>query len=81
MECEDEPVTDDWQPIDTAPKDGRWLLLGGGEITYCWDHGRAQPPCVVAQWDAPSECWQFAWYDSGYYGEYEHPTKWLAIPC
>lgn len=70
----------DWQPIDTAPKDGSWILLTGGKDAQGWDHDEPQPPMVVAQWASYAECWQFAWYDSGYYGEYDQPTHWLPLP-
>jgi hypothetical protein len=64
-------------------KDGRWLLLKGGKIDFSWD-GDTQPPMVVAQWttsswDGTKGKWQFAWYDGGYYGEYEEPTHWAEI--
>lgn len=76
----------DWQPIETAPKDGRWILLCGGKIDYGWD-GDDQPACVAGQWTehlnrrkVPEGRWQFAWFDGGYYGEYEHPTHWMPLP-
>ena len=75
-----------WQPIATAPKDGTWLLLAGGAIDYGWD-GDDQPSCVAGQWTTELNgqtrekgCWQFAWYDGGYYGEYEAPTHWQHLP-
>jgi hypothetical protein len=67
----------EWQPINTAPKDGTWVLVRGGEIYYGWD-GDTKPTMVVAQFI--NECWQFAWYDSGCYGEYENPTEWMPLP-
>jgi hypothetical protein len=78
--------TMDWQPIETAPKDGTWVLLSGGKIYYGWD-GDSQPGVVSGQfshWFNGSErsggAWQFAWYDGGYYGEYESPTHWMPLP-
>lgn len=68
----------DWLPIDTAPKDGTWILLKGGTINYGWEHDMGVPPMVVGQ-GYPGG-WQFAWYDGGYYGEYENPTHWKPLP-
>jgi hypothetical protein len=75
----------EWQPIETAPKDGTWVLLCGGKITYGWD-SESYPPSVVGQWARPDsdigyrDDWQFAWYDSGCYGYYESPTHWMPLP-
>jgi Protein of unknown function (DUF551) len=66
-----------WQPIETAPKDKSWVLLSGGQIGYGW-YEQEFPPAVVAQYAGKS--WQFAWYDSGFYGEYLDPTHWMPLP-
>jgi hypothetical protein len=68
----------DWQPIEAAPQDGSWVLLTGGKIDYGWDGDDGMPSMVVGQWACKG--WQFAWYDSGYYGEYEGPTHWMPLP-
>ena len=71
----------DWQPIETAPRDGTWILLAGGSIKYSWE-GDTAPHAVVAQFthELAVSRWQFAWYDGGYYGEYEDPTHWMPLP-
>jgi hypothetical protein len=35
----------EWQPIETAPKDGRWLFFSNGERVQCgyYDYGSAYP--------------------------------------
>jgi hypothetical protein len=74
-----------WQPIETAPEDGTWILLTGGIINYGWC-GDTFPDAVVGQYTcerngrSTESHWQFAWYDGGYYGEYQHPTHWMPLP-
>ena len=75
-----------WQPIETAPRDGTWVMLTGGScIEYRWD-GDNEPTCVAGQWTAylngreVQGHWQFAWYDGGYYGRYDNPTHWMPLP-
>ena len=68
---------DGWRTMESAPKDGTWVLLTGGYIDYGWD-GNSQPVVVSGQFIEMR--WQFAWYDGGYYGEYEKPTAWRPLP-
>jgi hypothetical protein len=82
-----------WQPIDTAPKDGTWILVWGGKTDEVgeWDKHEEvfmnRP--VVAHWRPPKVWqteegyWQFANYDSGYYGDFSkdhEPTHWQPLP-
>jgi len=75
-----------WQPIATAPRDGTWVLLAGGECDYDEESDAKTRP-VVGQWSNYRNGsqigwhWQFAWYDGGYYGEYENPTHWMPLPA
>lgn len=82
-------MTDQWQSIETAPLDGTWVIITGGEPGSGWDHVQAEntPPMVIAQFlpnDHPHYApghWQFAWYDGGYYGEWDDPTHWQPLPA
>jgi len=62
----------DWQPIETAPKNGDTVLLWreiGGVVSAFWDC------CADFDW----------WYiDDGKYGPYPlrgpNPTHWMPVP-
>lgn len=73
-----------WQPIETAPKDGTWIMLTGGRIG--WDI-KSESKVVIGQASSvlngrveENYRWQFAWYNGGYHGEYSNPTHWMPIP-
>lgn len=59
-----------WQPIETAPKDGTWIMV------YWPTMGIGQYPFVVF-WD---EGWQPARYSDRDYGE-AFPTHWMPLPA
>lgn len=76
-----------WKPIKTAPRDGSWVLLVGGNCDG--DAGDNDRRPVVAQWTNYRNGrtgralgrWQFAWYESGYFGTYDGPTHWMPLPA
>lgn len=83
-EAREVPPMDKWRCVktDPPPKDGSWILLCGGSIDDGWCETNT-PPVVCAQYTPDGigkGRWQFAWYDSGYYGEYESPTHWRFHP-
>jgi hypothetical protein len=76
-------LTMEWQPIETAPKDGTWVLCYG----LAHDEDASEPRIFTAVWTnwrngkkLKNWWWQFAWFDGGYYGECE-PTHWMPIPA
>lgn len=75
-------MTSEWQPIETAPKDGTWIIVFGG---YAADDD-ADRTFAIVQWSNYLNCgktyprWMFAWYDGGYYGRYYDPTHWMPLP-
>jgi hypothetical protein len=70
-----------WQKIETAPKDGTWIMIYGSILDEGDDRHMA-----VAQWttylngDEVDGHWQFAWYDGGYYGSVDDATYWMPLP-
>jgi hypothetical protein len=75
----------EWHPIDTAPKDGTWILLAGGELNEQHPDDTTSRP-VVARWKTLEEGEMIGWFvadfDDGYgLGIfYEDPTHWASIP-
>lgn len=70
----------DWQPIDTAPKDGRWVLVFAPGFntpqvaryakTQTYEHG---------QLERNDEGWQLD-QDSFFRPKQPPPTHWMALP-
>jgi hypothetical protein len=54
-----------WQPIETAPKDGTWLLL------YARHWGELP---TIGMWSQARNCWQD--FDHGL----DRPTHWMPLP-
>jgi hypothetical protein len=72
-----------WQPIETAPKDGTAILVYGADpCVYADDYG-CRAPYFVAYWDnsdTDEPIWRYASYDGGYYGACYKPTHWMPLP-
>lgn len=73
-----------WQPIETAPMDGTWVLLCGGTTTEedieLYEDIKAQDTKrpVVAFWHQDE--WCFAFWDGSWYERYKRPTHWMPLP-
>lgn len=74
-----------WQPIDTAPKDGTQILLCGGVFdwdgSYCTPESRPKLEVVVlASWKSLRDAFT-APANTGHDDEwYYYPTHWLPLP-
>lgn len=75
-----------WKTIETAPKDGTWVMLCGGTTEEHFSEETISR-VVSAQWTTYLNWsdglrygrWQFAWFDGGYYGAYRSPTHWMPL--
>lgn len=70
-----------WEPIETAPKDGTWVLLSGGKTTeydYSNGHVRFDRP-VTAFWSEENG-WAFCYWDGMWREAYKDPTHWCRLP-
>lgn len=59
-----------WLPIETAPRDGTWILVAGPDQT-----GAGRMVCRMV-----AEAWGWESADDGY-GAYIQPTHWMALPA
>ena len=84
----------DWQPIETAPKDGTWVLITGGDVTAAFlssdPHDLSGGPVVVAYFDPAVNYgddekeeggWLYAYWDSNWRSSFEAPTHWMPLPA
>lgn len=73
----------DWKPIESAPKDGTFVLLGGGKY-YCEERdGYVEGPCVASLHKDKGgyDDWLIAGCEGGYvWVAYDTPTHWMPLP-
>lgn len=62
------------QPIETAPKDGGWIL---GRIRHEVDDTYRQPWAILS-WGDGADAHDFGWYDDE--GNRQEPTQWVPLP-
>lgn len=69
----------DWQPIETAPEEGRFLVSGGQRITEIWGEMEPEPNQVWLVERTASGA--FAVADGECYTTYiDAPTLWAPVP-
>lgn len=74
-----------WQPIDTAPKSGRTVMLGFVNESGLWRSTRGQwfsQDFIEDMWEDGDDC-QAGWYETTVEGEECYPiapTHWMPLP-
>lgn len=75
--------TQDWLPIETAPRDGTEVLISGGVCLYdaeAYPQGHPFAGVAIARWTG-TDSWLRNGYGSEYDSEYWHkPTHWQPLP-
>jgi len=68
-----------WQPIESAPKDGKWIIAFDGEkvMPMVWVNGDEYQP--YSGWCYGVETWGGVLYD-GYNEVSRQPTHWQPLP-
>ena len=61
----------EWQPIETAPKDGRWVL--------CWGHNAGVVESMIWHWNDDSKDGNWYWYEGDC--PRTQPTHWMPMPA
>ena len=77
-----------WQPIETAPKDGRTILLGGFNLLNKWRTMRGQwvdQDYIDNYWEDP-DAGEPGWYETCVEGDVPNmwliePTRWMPLPA
>lgn len=76
-------MSNEWQPIETAPRDGTFIILCGGKRDNYSPIEQENSP-VVGRWqkwpNPDSCCWVYAFWDSDWRSEYINPTHWMPLP-
>lgn len=82
-------VVGEWQPIETAPKTGRTLLLGYPNILRKWRTTRGQwmsEAYIAEYWEEPDDA-EAGWYETSVEAEDipscwpVTPTHWMPLPA
>ena len=63
----------EWQPIETAPKDGTWILVYKPFNLYGFDDSEWYVDKYIVRW--ADECWNISMDDIVVY-----PTHWMPLP-
>lgn len=78
-----------WQPIETAPKTGRTLLLGYTNVLGKWRTVRGEwisRACIDEQWEEPDDA-EPGWYETSAEADDVPncwpitPTHWMPLPA
>lgn len=71
-----------WQPIETAPKDGTWIIVTTPHAEDEDPLESNEPDCCIVRWAADIHgdgwAWETAWADQAL--NTTLPTHWMPLP-
>ena len=65
----------EWQPIETAPKDGTWILVYKPFKLYGFNDSKWFVDKYIVRWD--DECWNIS---MTFEDKVIYPTHWMPLP-
>lgn len=74
---------EEWQPIESAPKDGTRIIAYGPSVTHATGDWDSRPDAYIAQWETKtlygdkSGCWVNI---DGYHEIYIEALLWMPLP-
>jgi hypothetical protein len=63
-----------WQPIETAPKDGEWIIV------YDANYDHSSSSYLIAYWHKPLKVWAGKPNSKGRFPLWENATHWMPLP-
>lgn len=67
--------TDQWQPIETAPKDGEWVII------YDDQYRHSHASYLISHWHGSLKVWAGRSNSQGRFATWDEATHWMPLPA
>ncbi|MXP42947.1 DUF551 domain-containing protein [Allopontixanthobacter sediminis] len=65
----------DWQPIETAPKDGTWIVVYDDRFKH------SEASYLIARWHRALKVWSGTSNSQGRFALWHDATHWMPLPA